>query len=160
MYAVLIILFVMSTHTYLVMRMRKMNGKNLRLFTIPWRFASCTRLFKIPLQWHANGHNGVSNHQCFDCLLSRLFRPRSKKTSKLRVTGLCAGNSPETGEFPAQGASNAENVSIWRRDHTRRFASCMRLFKIPWRCASCTSQKEVRWGCGIDFTKLVCPSLH
>ena len=36
-----------------------------------------------------------------------------KKTSKLRVTGLCAGKSPVTGEFPAQRASNAENVSIW-----------------------------------------------
>ena len=36
-----------------------------------------------------------------------------KKTSKLRVAGLCAGNSPVTGEFPAQMASNAENVSIW-----------------------------------------------
>ena len=32
---------------------------------------------------------------------------------------LCAGNSPVTGEFPAQRASNAENVSIWWRhdDH-------------------------------------------
>ena len=38
-----------------------------------------------------------------------------KKTSKLRYTGLCAGNSPGTGEFPAQKASNAENVSIWWR---------------------------------------------
>ena len=28
------------------------------------------------------------------CLLSRLFRHRSKKTSKPRVTGLCVGNSP------------------------------------------------------------------
>ena len=37
---------------------------------------------------------------------------RSKKTSKLSVTGLCAGNSPVTNEFPAQRASNAENVSI------------------------------------------------
>ena len=36
---------------------------------------------------------------------------------KLRVTGLCAGNSPVTGEFPAQSASNAENVSIWWRHH-------------------------------------------
>ena len=41
----------------------------------------------------------------------------SKKTSKLRVTGLCAGNSPGTGEFPAQMASDAENVSIWWRHH-------------------------------------------
>ena len=44
-------------------------------------------------------------------------RRRSKKTSKLRVTGLCAGNSPVTGEFPAQRASNAENGSIWWRHH-------------------------------------------
>ena len=42
---------------------------------------------------------------------------RSKKTLKLRVTGLCVGNSPVTGEFPAQRASNAENVSIWWRHH-------------------------------------------
>ena len=40
-----------------------------------------------------------------------------KKTSKLRVTGLCVGNSPGTGEFPAQMASYAENVSIWWRHH-------------------------------------------
>ena len=51
--------------------------------------------------------DGVSNHQLHDCLLNRLFRRRSKKTSKLRVTGLCEGNSPVTGEFPAQ-TSNAE----------------------------------------------------
>ena len=51
------------------------------------------------------------------CLLNRLFRRKSKRTSKLRVTGLCVGNSPETGEFPAQMASSAENVSIWWRHH-------------------------------------------
>ena len=45
------------------------------------------------------------------------FRRRSKKTSKLHVTGLCEGNSPVTGEFPAQRASNTENVSIWCRHH-------------------------------------------
>ena len=44
-------------------------------------------------------------------------RRRSKKISKLRVTGICAGNSPVTGEFPAQRASNAGNVSIWWRHH-------------------------------------------
>ena len=64
------------------------------------------------LKWRHNGHDGVSNHQPHQCLLNRLFRCRSKKTSKLRVTGLCAGNSPKIGEFPAQMASNAENVSI------------------------------------------------
>ena len=64
------------------------------------------------LQWRHNGRDSVSNPQSHDCLLNRLFKHRSKKTSKLRVTGLCAGNSLEAGEFPAQLASNAENVSF------------------------------------------------
>ena len=68
-------------------------------------------------RWRHNGRDGVSNHQPHDYLLNRLFRHRSKKTAKLRVTGLCEGNSPGTGEFPAQMASNAENVSIWWRHH-------------------------------------------
>ena len=53
------------------------------------------------LQWRHNGCDGVSNHQPHDCLLNRLFGRRSKKTSKLRVTGLCVGNTPVTGEFQA-----------------------------------------------------------
>ena len=69
------------------------------------------------LRWRHNGCDSVSNRQPHDCLLNRLFRHRSKKTSKPRVTGLCAGNSPGTGEFPAQRASYAENVSIWWRHH-------------------------------------------
>ena len=67
---------------------------------------------RLPLQWRHNGRDVVSNHQPHDCLLNRLFRRRSKKTSKFRVTGLCAANSSVTGEFPAQMASNEENVSI------------------------------------------------
>ena len=55
------------------------------------------------LRWRHNGRDGVSNHQPHDCLLNRVFRHRSKKTSKLCVTGLCAGNSPGTGEFPRKG---------------------------------------------------------
>ena len=66
----------------------------------------------ISLQWRHNGRDGVSNHQPHHCLLNRLFRRRSEKSSKLRVTGLCVWNSPVTGEFPEQMASNAENVSI------------------------------------------------
>ena len=73
------------------------------------------------LQWRNNEHDSVSNHQPHDCLLNRLFRRRSKKTSKLRVTGLCEGNSPVTDDFPTQRVSNAENVSIWWRHHVQRF---------------------------------------
>ena len=40
-----------------------------------------------------------------------------KEKSKLHVTGLCEGNLPVTGEFPAQRTSNTENVSIWWRHH-------------------------------------------
>ena len=69
------------------------------------------------LHWHHNGQDIISNDQPHDCLPNRFFRRRSKKVSKLHVSGLCAGNSPETGEFPAQMASNAENVSIWWRHH-------------------------------------------
>ena len=58
--------------------------------------------------WRHNECDDVSNHQPHDCLFNRLFRRRSKETSKLRVTGLCAGNSPVTGEFTAQMASYAE----------------------------------------------------
>ena len=50
--------------------------------------------------WRHNGRNGVSNHQRHDCLLNHSLRRRSKKTSKLCITGLCAWNSPVTGEFP------------------------------------------------------------
>ena len=78
---------------------------------------SCAKLCLNPLRWRHNERDSVSNHQPHDCLLSRLIRRRSKKTSKLRVTGLCVGNSPGTGEFPTQMASYAENVSIWWRHH-------------------------------------------
>ena len=64
------------------------------------------------LQWRHNERDGVSNHQPHYCLFNHLFRRRSKKIHKLRVTGLCEGNSPVTDEFPAQRASNMENDLI------------------------------------------------
>ena len=71
----------------------------------------------ITLPWRHDKRDGISNHQCIGCLLNRLFRRRSEKTSKLRVTGLCEGNPPVTGGFPLQRASNMENVSIWWHHH-------------------------------------------
>ena len=82
----------------------------------------------MPWRWRHNGRVGVSNHRRLDGLLNRLFRLRSKKTSKPRLTGRCEGNSPVTSEFPSQrtsnaespshGASHAENASIRWRLHT------------------------------------------
>ena len=69
----------------------------------------CSLVISQPLQWRHNGRDSVSNHRCLDCLLNRLFKRRSKKTSKLRVTGLCEVNSSVTGD-PAQRDGDAENV--------------------------------------------------
>ena len=69
------------------------------------------------LRWRHIGRDDVSSHQPHGYLLNRLFRRRSKKTSKLCVTDFCAGNSPITSEFPAQMASDAENISIRWRHH-------------------------------------------
>ena len=90
-------------------------------WALPWAQLYVTDKW-IPLQRRHYGHYGVSNHQPHDCLLNRLFRRRKKITSRLRVTGFCAGNSPVTGEFPTQRASNAEKVFIWWRNHDHRWS--------------------------------------
>ena len=82
------------------------------------------------LQWRHNEHDDVSYHQPHDCLLNGLFKRRSKKTSKLCVTGLCEGNSRMTGEFPAQRTSNAEDVSIWWR-HQEKNVSTFSVCTVP-----------------------------
>ena len=64
------------------------------------------------LQWRRNERNVVPNHRHLDCLLNRLSRRRSKNTSMIRVTGLCEWNSPVTGEFPSQRASDAEHWCV------------------------------------------------
>ena len=113
-----------------------------------------TDLFIWPLQWRYSGRDSVSNHQPREWLLKRLIRHRSKKTSKLRVTGLCAGNSPETGEFPPQRASNAENVSIWWR-HRAYFTAIMDkiLFvSVIWSYMEYLCEKET-FNCDFIFTQ-------
>ena len=78
---------------------------------------SVVNSFQTTSQWCYNEGDGVSNHRGINCLLNRLLRRRSKEASKLRVTGLCTGNSLGTGEYLTKMASNAENVSIWWRHH-------------------------------------------
>ena len=87
------------------------------------------------LQWLHNEYDGVLNHQPHDCLLKLLSRRRSKKTPKLRVTGLCEGNSPVTGEFPTQRASNAKNVSIWWSHHEWVWIKC----GLAWYHITCST---------------------
>ena len=78
---------------------------------------SVPRILRNSSRWRHNEHDSVSNHQPQYCLFNRIFRRRSKKTSKLRVTGICAGNSARTGGFPAQMASKAENFPISWHHH-------------------------------------------
>ena len=95
----------------------------LRAFTICWITLSVLWQY-LPLQWRHNESDGVSNHQPHDYLLNRYSSRRWQKTSKIHVTGLCVGNSPVTGEFPAQRARNAVNVFIWWRHHARTVWHC------------------------------------
>ena len=117
-----------------------------------------------PLHRRHNERDGVSNHRRLHCLLNSWSRRGSKKTSKLRVTGLCVGNLPVTGDFPAQKATNAENVSIWwRHRNFLHMAFWMESFDLPnplhWRhmgamasrvtgnstdCSAVPSGKQVR----------------
>ena len=99
-------------------------GIHMHMLLFAWMWLCSWSLFSIQLYMRTC----VSNHQPHHCLLNRLFRRRSKKTSKLGITGFCAGNSPVTGELPAQMASNEENVSIWWRHHVPKWCPCYKLF--------------------------------
>ena len=106
---------------------------------------SCS--FMFTLQWRHNGSDGVSNHRRLDGLLNRLFRCRSKKTSKLCVTGLCEGNSPVTYEFPAQRASDAKDVSIWWRHHEFYDKSSTSVFWEEYKPHICDEVRLVIMSC-------------
>ena len=98
---------------------------------------------KLTLQWRRNGRDGVLNYQPHNCVLNRLFSRSSKKTSKLRVTGLCAGNWPVTGEFPAQITSNAENASIFM---TSSWACKVSLWRKSSWSAKLIFHQLILWG--------------
>ena len=99
-----------TTRNLLKMCCRFVDVTCITTFRCCWCFTS--------LQWRHDERDSVSNYRRFDRLLRRLFRHRSKKTSQLRVTGLCEGNSPVTPDgFPSHRVSNAEKVSIWLRHH-------------------------------------------
>ena len=89
----------------------------------------------MTLHWRHNKCDVVSNQQRLDCLFKRLFRRRSKRTSRLCVTGLCECNSPVTCGFPSQRASNAEIVSVRWRHHAIDFTLFLTM-KILSECRS------------------------
>ena len=66
------------------------------------------------LHWRHNECDGISNHRRLDCLLNLLFGRRSKKTSKLRVTGICEGNSPVTINLKCMMSEICKSVAVIR----------------------------------------------
>ena len=112
-----IVRWYLATHLNDVRMFRHWNfSVNIGSNSLPWNFLVSGLHSHITVTSY-NERDGVSNHLRLECLPNRLFRRRSNEASKLRVSGLCEGNSPVTKEFPAQRASNAENVSIWWRHH-------------------------------------------
>ena len=57
----------------------------------------------LSLQWRHNERDGVPNYRRPGCLLNLMLKRRSKKTWKLRVTGVCEGNPLVTGGSPHKG---------------------------------------------------------
>ena len=100
---------------FFVVSLNKKNDKN--------------RVVGDSLRWRHNGRDCVSNHQPHNCLLNRLFGRRSKKTQKLRVTGLCVGNSLH--KWPV----------------TRKMfpfsSSCLDVIKLMWRECKVTSTLDI-----------------
>ena len=69
-------------------------------------------VFGNTLQWSHNDRDGISTHRRLHFIGQLLVQAQINETSKVRVTGLCAGNSSVTSEF-----SNVESVSIWWRHY-------------------------------------------
>ena len=107
-----------------------------------------------PLQWLHNGRDSVSNHQRFDCILNRLFRPGSKNTSKLGVTGLCEGihqwpvNSPHKGPvtqkmFPFDDAIMRNRTVLFERANWHQNL----LQRLPCGEMGCYSEMSCQFAC-------------
>ena len=108
-----------------------------QVYTWEYRMETHTNTFSAscnphPIDWHcwhyigvimsamASQITSVSIVYSTVCSGTDQRKQRSSPSTKLRITGLCEGNSPVTGETPVQWVSNAENVSIWLRHHELR----------------------------------------
>ena len=67
--------------------------------------------------WRHNERDSVSNHRCLDGFTQPFVQVQIKESIKASRHWPVWEFSPVTGEFPAQRASNAVNVSIWGRYH-------------------------------------------
>ena len=110
------------------------------------------------LRWRHNEYHGVSNHRRLDCLLNSWFRRKSKKTPKLRITGLCEGNPLWPVDSPHKGPVTRKmfpfvDVIIFPADHggvtIAVFVDSYPLLTFAWSlesqsCFTCVSAAGVR----------------
>ena len=61
---------------------------------------------------------------------STVYSGADQRKQKVCIIGLCVGNSPVYGEFPAQMASNVGNVSIWWCHHDLP----RNKLRVEWNC--------------------------
>ena len=112
-------MLLLNTKKYLSELMFTYNQFNLYLWI--WLESKYTnfhpREWIWTLLWHHNELAGVSNHQPRDCLFNVYSRADQTKNIKAPRHWPFCGEFTGTGEFPAQRASNAANVSIWWRHH-------------------------------------------
>ena len=98
----------------------------------------CLTCMPRTLQWRHNERDGVSYHRRLVYLLNRLFRRRSKKTSKLHVTGLCEGNHRWPVDSPHKGPVTRkilpfDDVIMWARTTN---AHCIDVTWTSWHLKS------------------------
>ena len=100
-------------------------------------------LFRKPSVWLTKicKHYNDVTVSVIACQITCVSIVYSNKTAKLRVTSLCEGNSLMTGEFPAQRASNAENVSTWWRHHINLVSNFLADILYPNVIGFCQSWK-------------------
>ena len=96
----------------------QLHGKCFHLMTSSWRLGKDVS----GMAWSTciNYSDFIMNAMVFrplDCLFKRLFRRRSKKTSKLHVTGFFRGIHPWQVYSPHKGPVTRKNVSIKWRHH-------------------------------------------
>ena len=77
----------------------------------------------VSITMTSHGHHGVSNHRQLNCLFNPLSRHTEENIKTVRHWPLW-GESTGDRWIPIKKTSNAENASIWWRNHT--------IIKIGW----------------------------
>ena len=90
----------------------------------------------VLLHMHYRERNGVSNHQCLVCVITRLFRLTSKKTSKPAFLALCEGNplvaaGLQKGSVTRKPFSFDNVIIVWHLFSYIMVSKTSRVFKHP-----------------------------